>query len=870
MCPDPRRPLVFRKSTLSTPPPAGKPWKVLIVDDEISVHQVTMLALQDFEFAGGGLLFLSAYSAREAMAIMGEQEDIALVLLDVVMESDQAGLAVVEYARNALNNHAVRIILRTGQPGAAPERRIVAEYDINDYKEKTELTSNKLFTTVYSAVRTYRDIRALESNRKGLESVIEATGTMFKTRDLSGFAKGVLEQLTSLLFLEPDAIYCHADGVAAAANHGELSVVAATGCFAPCVGQDLSCLDNAAVVQAIQAALAQKAHVHWKDNIYAAYLRTEQGYENIICVRGAAEVRLRVTDLILLFLRNVSIALENICLHNDLFREIEERREAELRAAILARLPGELPEPVIRVADSGKVSYANAASRPLLRHLGVAAGSVLAEPWRTRFNEIFLAGRRYDTEITQDGQVYEISFSPVPEARYTNVFGRDVTEHRRLLERLEHTAFHDPLTGLANRLYFKKNLEQAVTGAERYDGQVGLMLIDLDHFKQINDAWGHEAGDKVLKEVSNRLLATLRTSDIVARLGGDEFGILLPRMSSQDELQTLAERIIAAVVLPIETDNRSWPISCSIGLTSYPNDAASADELQRCADLAMYHAKREGKAGFRFYDSEIHRAMRRKTEMELLLHQALEEDLFEIQYQPLVRLDDQAIIGAEALLRLRGPGDKLILPGHFIGIAEDTGLIEPIGLFTLERICADLSDWMNRSLAAPVVALNVSGKQFVNHALPQRIEDMLNRYRVPASLVELEITESVLVADDDSILAMLEDLRAIGLTLSIDDFGTGFSSLSYLRRLPVSKLKIDRSFIADMLESADSAAIIDAIVSLGHSLRLRVLAEGIETAGQVDALRFKGCAEGQGFYFGKPMPKAVFEEYLQAAGRLIA
>lgn len=858
-----KRPLMFKKTSPSKPRSSGQPWKVLIADDEISVHQVTMLALQDFEFAGNGLIFLSAYSAGEAISVISEHRDIALVLLDVVMESDDAGLQVVEYVRHTLGNQAVRIILRTGQPGVAPERQIVTNYDINDYKEKTELTATKLFTAVYAAVRTYRDIRALESNRKGLEAVIEATGTMFRTRRLSGFAQGVLEQLTALLFLEPDAVYCHTDGIAAATDNGGLAIIAATGCYAPHIGEDLSSLDDNLIVAAIMAARIQKGDVHWQDNIYAAYFRTEQGYENIVCVKGANNARLRVTQLILLFLRNVAIALENICLHHDLSREIDERREAERRGAILARLPGELPEPVVRISHTGMVVYANDASQPILRHFGVTVGARLREPWLQRLTRIFKAGERFDTEITQDGRVYEISFSPVTEAFYLNLFGRDVTEYRRLLNRLEHAAFHDPLTGLSNRLYFKKNLEQAVTSAKRYAGRVGLMLIDLDHFKQINDTWGHEAGDKVLKGIADRLRTVPRASDLVARLGGDEFGILVTHFNSQDELRVLAERLLSVVTLPVESENRSWPISCSIGITSYPEDADNADDLQRCADLAMYHAKREGKNTFRFYDGEIHRALRQKTEMELLLHRALKEGLFEIHYQPLVRLDDQALIGSEALLRLQGPDNRLISPAHFIGIAEDTGLIDPIGYQVLEQVCSDLHDWLNRGLPAPKVAINVSGKQFMNRNLPQRIAEILAQYRIPPHLIELEITESVLVGDETTILDILEELRAIGLGLSIDDFGTGFSSLSYLRRLPVSKLKIDRSFTSDMLASADAAAIIDAILSLGNSLRLRVLAEGIEEPAQAEYLRTRGCAEGQGYCFGKPMPKEAFETFIR-------
>lgn len=861
-----KRPLVLKKGAQPAPALVGQPWKILIVDDEYSVHQVTTLALQDFQFEGGGLMFLSAFSAREAMSMMHEHDDIALVLLDVVMETDQAGLQVVEYIRNTLHNQAVRIILRTGQPGVAPERAIITSYDINDYKEKTELTANKLYTSVYAAVRTYRDIRALEANRQGLEVAIQATGTLFTTRHLGAFAQTALEQLATLLLLEPGTINHDADGVVAAMHNGKLTVVAATGRFAGCDGQSLNCLGDEAMALAIQAARAQRSHIQWQDNLYAAYLCTGQDYDNVVCVRGRPGSRLRVTDLVLLFLRNAAIALENICLHSDLFREVEERRDAEQREAILARLPSELPEPVVRIAESGLVTYANEASHPILAHLNTEVGGNIDGTWLSRFKEIFQEGRRFNTEIEQAGRVYEISFSPVLEARYLNLFGRDITDYRQLLGRLEHAAFHDPLTGLANRLFFKRSLEQAVSCAERYQEQVGLMLIDLDHFKQINDTWGHEAGDRVLKEIAHRLHSVPRASDLVARLGGDEFGILLSRLPDQNEMKVLAERLLDAIAQPVEFDGRSWPVTCSIGLTSYPSDANNADELQRCADLAMYYAKREGKTTFRFYDGEVHRAVRQKTEMELLLRRALEDGLFEVHYQPLVRLDDLSIIGSEALLRLRTPELGLVFPDNFIAVAEENGAIDAIGSFVLEQVCMDLRDWLNRGYVAPIIAVNVSGKQFMNRNLPRQIEDVLARHQVPAHRLELEITESVLVGDESTILDMLEELRGLGLSLAIDDFGTGFSSLGYLRRLPVSKLKIDRSFIADMLTCSDSAAIIDAILSLGHSLRIRVLAEGIEKPEHADYLRAKGCAEGQGYCFGKPMDKTAFEKLLTIAG----
>jgi diguanylate cyclase (GGDEF)-like protein len=837
-------------------------WKILIVDDEPSVHQVTRLALQDFRFAGRELLFLGAYSASEAISLLTEHPDVALILLDVVMETPDAGLKLVREVRETLGNRAVRIIMRTGQPGQAPERRVVAEYDINDYKEKTELTATKLFTTVFSALRAYRDIRALETNRRGLETIIEATANMFRSRALGEFALGVLEQLTSLLYLEPDAVYCQADGLATAASNGDMEIIAATGRFRGLIGVSTTQIEEKLVADAIAAAREGRTHVLWKDKVYAAYFRTESGYENIVCVQSLASAPLRLTRLIDLFLRNVSIAFDNIYLHRDLSQEISVRRDAERREAILARLPGELPEPVIRVSEAGKVLYANDSSGPILAQMGGGVGRRLPDPWPGRVAEMMRGGRRRDEEFVREGRTYEVSFSPVREAGYVNVFGRDVTAFREMVVRLERAAFQDPLTGLANRLDFNRHLQQSVYAAERYHSLTGLLLIDLDQFKQLNDTWGHEGGDRALQEVARRLRHFVRSADLVARLGGDEFGIVLTRLDCVDTMRRLAERIIEELSRPFEWEGRSWPLTCSIGLTTFPADARNAEDLQRCADLAMYQAKKDGAPGFRFYDIAIHRRMRHKTEMELELRLALNDGRFAVFYQPLVHLKTGQVIGAEALLRLHGRDGRMTLPGEFIHVAEETGLIDPIGEWVMRRACTDLKSWRERGLRVPRLAVNVSSRQFRNAGLAGQVSEILADAKIPASAFELEITESVLLGEEESILNILQELRDAGLTLTVDDFGTGYSSLSYLRRLPVAKLKIDRSFVSDMLASEDASAIVDAIVSLGKSLRLRVLAEGIEHRAQVDFLLSKGCAEGQGFHFFEPLTAGDFADLL--------
>lgn len=843
----------------------GSSWKMLIVDDEESVHHVTKLALRDFNFAGRELEFLSAYSGREAISVLEANDDIAVVLLDVVMETDDAGLQVARHLRETLKNKAVRIVLRTGQAGYAPERKVVTEYDINDYKEKTELTSTKLFSTIYTALRTYRDILALQANRKGLEMILESSATMFQTRDISEFAQGVLEQLIALLFVDPDAVYCQADGIATAAHNDKIEIIAATGEHANLIGQDISGLGDLPIVDAVKAARDRQTMVIWADDIYATYFKTETGHENIICVRGPRNADGEFSSLLNLFLRNVSIAFENIHLHGHLFQEVVERREAERAAAILARLPGELPEPVMRISDTGVICYANEFSAPVLEYFGTSVGSTLSNTWTERIKTILQNGQRFDLEINHDGRTYELSLSPVPEAGYVNFFGRDVTQVREMLKRLEHVAFHDHLTGIANRRYFKDQLERAVLMAKRRSDKVGLMLIDLDSFKQINDAWGHDTGDLVLKKVAQRLQNLVRVSDVVARLGGDEFGIVLTSLDATESMSSLAERIIHKLEEPHLVDGRNLHTGCSIGLAAFPHDAGNANDLQQCADLAMYHAKGDSGGGFHFFDSKLQKNARQRLDMEIDLRDALETGRFEVFYQPIVSLTDDKIIGAEALLRLRRPDRSLIPPGDFIPLAEQTGLIEPIGDWVLDQVCRDIRSWLDRGQRTPKVAFNLSGIQLRSPDLAQRIEKTLSQAGVPAHLIEAEITESVLVNTNGTASNLLHELREIGLSLAIDDFGTGYSCLSYLRHLPVSKLKVDRSFVMDMLESADALAIVDAIISLGNSLKLHVLAEGIERLEQKNILLSKGCIEGQGYHFSRPVPVEEFERLLTAS-----
>lgn len=647
------------------------PWKALVVDDDESVHAVTRLALRDFEFCGRRIQIITASSAREAAARLAEHPDVALILLDVVMESENAGLEFVEHVRNRIGNRLTRIILRTGQPGQAPESSVVVAYDIDDYRDKSELTAAKLFTSVCSALRAYRDLTTLDFVRRGFQAVSDSGAWLLGTRSLEAFTAQMLAHLDTLLRIEPNCDCAEIGALLVATLDGRRGVVAATGSLQRHLGAAIDDIDDARLATLLRGVPPQAVRLPTGDGLLAARFADDTQCERILYARCGAPGPLQIAGFVELFLRNAGMALANINLQRDLASEAAERRHAEQAAEWLARLPVELPEPVIRVAADGEVSFANAASTPVLTHLGVNPGECLPEPWRQRLTSMMAAGGRHEIEIEQDGRVFEMSFAPVPQAGYGNLFGRDVSAYRALLKRMEHAAFHDALTGLPNRLYFKRSLEQAVTAAQRYPGQIGLMLIDLNHFKQLNDVWGHEAGDLALKEVARRLDRVVRSTEIVARLGGDEFGVVVPRLRSVEEMRGLAERIGSAVRESMCIDGKAWDLSCAIGLTSYPADARSAEDLMRCADLAMYHAKRDLGSGYRFYDIDIHKGVRRRTEMEMRARRALADHRLDVFYQPIVALDDGRPLGCEALLRMRDETGEMVLPGEFIQVAEE-------------------------------------------------------------------------------------------------------------------------------------------------------------------------------------------------------
>jgi diguanylate cyclase (GGDEF)-like protein/PAS domain S-box-containing protein len=444
---------------------------------------------------------------------------------------------------------------------------------------------------------------------------------------------------------------------------------------------------------------------------------------------------------------------------------------------------------------------------------------------------------------------------------------RDITERKEAEKRLIQMAHYDALTNLPNRTLFYKNLARIMAKAADRDRGIALLCIDLDHFKNVNDTRGHALGDELLCQVSSRLLECIRTRDFIARLGGDEFAIILAARDGQQRAQVVANRVRAILRRPFALRDNEVVVSASVGIALYPDDANNAETLIKYADTAMYQAKHAGRDTFRFFTTQMNDDALARLDLENALRKAVVNEEFILHYQPKMDVNSGCICGLEALLRWERPEVGLVPPGKFIPVLEDTGLIVPVGRWVIEAACKQIEAWLASSIGPMVISVNVAGRQFIDGSLERDVTRALGNHHIPANLLELELTESTLMTNTESIVKTLKHFRDLGVGISIDDFGTGYSSLAYLRRFPVDKLKIDMAFIRGIATSADDAAIVLAIIRMAHTLKLEVVAEGVETTEQLAYLRIHGCDQIQGYYFSRPLPLSELEKMLHGMDR---
>lgn len=500
-------------------------------------------------------------------------------------------------------------------------------------------------------------------------------------------------------------------------------------------------------------------------------------------------------------------------------------------------------------------------------------GGESAYAYEQRIHEVLESGKPSDFELTWTGRDGKQSVSYI---RLTPEFGtdqevvsvlavgRDITEIDEYRQSIHHLAFYDTLTNLPNRALLSDRLQQTIADASWHGYMFGLMMLDLDRFKEVNDTLGHGVGDILLCEASERILECVRIYDTVARMGGDEFAILLPQVRESGDLGLIANKIVEAFQQPFTISGKELFISASIGIALYPSDSAEIDALFRFADSAMYHAKKKGRNNFQFYAKELTARSTERMAMDAALRRAVKNDEFELFFQPQVELAGGSLVGAEALLRWRQKDGSMVMPDKFIPVAEETGMIVGIGEWVLEKACRVAVEW-NKGRKTPFrIAVNLSTRQFIRNDLIGTVRRILTRTNCLPDWIKLEITESLLLEDSVEILEILKVFDEMGIKISIDDFGTGYSALSYLNRFPVSQIKIDRSFVRDIPHDQEKAELVKAIISIAHALQLDLVAEGIETQEQAHYLNQQHCPTGQGYLFGKPMSSHEFIDLIKA------
>ncbi len=455
-----------------------------------------------------------------------------------------------------------------------------------------------------------------------------------------------------------------------------------------------------------------------------------------------------------------------------------------------------------------------------------------------------------------DGRVYQYQSSA--KLRGGQLRGRvwclrNITETRKNQALIHHQVYHDSLTGLPNRLLFLDRLQYAIACARRNNYLVAVLFIDLDHFKKVNDTCGHHRGDQLLRDMAVRIRGCLRQHDTLSRLGGDEFVVLLEGLRSCGTATTTSSRILEAACQPYSIDKRRFYVSCSIGISIFPRDGFDPKELIRKADMAMYHAKELGRNNFQYFNAALERLAIHHVELEQRLRAAMENRELSLFYQPRVDAQSGHILGFEALARWFPPGKKAVSPSEFVQVAEKTGLIKPLGEWVLQETCRQIRRWLDKGAKDFTVSINLSTRELLEKDLIGSIGLAVERYRIPENVLELEITETVLMENLAYAQELLHRIRRMGIAVAVDDFGTGYSSMRYLQRLPIDYLKIDRSFILDLAANRHNAAIASSIISLGHNLSLKVIAEGVEDRPSLEFLRSRNCDQIQGFYCHRPM-----------------
>jgi len=716
------------------PAPSGadtQTWKILIVDDEPDVHQTTLMALKDVVIEGRHLEFMHAYSAAEAQTVLDSHADIAVALLDVVMESENAGLQLVRFIREEQANQSLRIILRTGQPGYAPEIDTIRSYDINDYKSKSDLTRVRLFTSLTVAVRSYWQIHQLEAGRRGLELIVDASTELSKPKGIRRFSEGVIKQICALLGVNEEGIVC----AMSEASNAPPYVLAAAGLYSDWIGQPVKRITDERVRLELLNALALRHHVFGAAT--CLFFSVPDDYSLVVFIDVNRQISSLDRDLLEVFCSNIAVAFENT----------------------------------------------------------------------------------------------------------------------QLYQRISLLAFEDSLLNLPNRNSFLAQIDQ------RLEDRDMLALVDIDDFADINSVLDQNFGDAVLRVVATRLRASFSPAVVVARVGSDVFGIL----GSTDEVN--AERIAVVFSSPFEVDEESFRLSATTGLMRLAGTSLKSAELLKDAGIALKQAKAFNRGKAVLFEMSHATAARERMQLLSQLRTAFSAERLFLVYQPFVNLASGQIVGAETLLRWRTDQGEFIAPDRFIPLAEQSGLMVPIGDWVTQTALRFLKQLLDRGQENFRMAINVSHTQFREPDFVQKLVRAMSEQKVDPACVEIELTESVAIDNIEMIERKLAAVHATGVTISIDDFGTGYSSLNILRKLHVDRLKIDRAFVSGEDGRNEDYGIAEMVIKLASQLHLETIAEGIETTVQRDQLLGLGCSDGQGYLFSRPLTSDQFEAFLVGTPR---
>ncbi|MEG3758323.1 EAL domain-containing protein [Pseudoalteromonas carrageenovora] len=703
----------------------SKFWDILIVDDEPEIHSVTKLALSGLEYNGAGLRFHDAYSGAEAIEVLANNESICVIFLDVIMETDDAGLQVVKKVREELNNHHVRIILRTGQAGNTPEEKVIREYDINDYKTKTELTRSKLVTSLITAIRSYEQVCKLEYQSYAMNTIVSASKSILGLTDIKQLCKEIVQHMSIIL-------QCEAQGLVCSKLDGDdfIQVLGGNGAYHSCFGEKLSTI-NHKIFSQVEQCFNLSEH-HYIDSTATFLLKSKhrKAALYIECDNIPTDEQLQFAEI---FLTNVSVALDNV----------------------------------------------------------------------------------------------------------------------RLFVKLRDAAYKDVLTGISNRTNF---IERVARFQNPHVNDYVFVLIDVVNFADINNGLGQEVGNKLLIGIVQRLKESYPTAKELSRIGADVFGFLVRR--DEFDLKALNEYLSK----PFNAEDNVLPIDFRIALCEQQDFQSTGIDTLKVAYIALNQAKKiKHKEGV-YYTIEMQDKMAWRLGIIRQLRHDFSRNKLEVWYQPQLALDDLSLIGCEALLRWPAENGTYISPAVFVPLAEDAGLIVDIGQWVLEQACQQQKrlEKMGEEIG---IAVNVSVPQFKVKGYAQNVKATLEKYGVKPKNIELEVTESVVMDELDTVVNTLRELKELGIEVAIDDFGTGFSSLSYIQSLPLDRLKIDRAFIKD-LPDKDTGAIASLVISLGAKLGLKTIAEGVETQQQAQFLKDLGCDEVQGFMYAKPMPEHELVEFI--------